>query len=398
MSNPLHEIHITDVKTFKSCRRRWDWSSHHRRNLEPLFTPIHFVVGKAVHFALATYYETGELPLDVFTVYMDKYIGGLKDVWPEEMAKLVESVNTCKGMLENYVYWVRSTEQPDARWEVVATEQPLDDVELPGLEGSGLYYTGVLDQIIRDRETGELWIREFKTAGRDPNADWLELDDQNSMYAWAAQKMLGRQVVGIQYRFLLKRFPTKPPRLKNGSLSKAINSPQTMVTSYAHYVEAINELAGERAGLMPGAPELKAFVKAIEDPDGADIEMFKNDPAWKAGLELSSALEADYADVLVELARRGFASFFKEFEVRKTPIELDNAARDVAMTVKEMMTPNVPIYTSADWLKCQFCPFRTPCKSANAGGSFELILQHEFKPRVREDRVARVVEDLSNAN
>ena len=58
------EIHVSDVRTYKSCRRRWDWSSPLRGNLEPNFTPPHFFIGRAVHYAAASFLENGTLPTE----------------------------------------------------------------------------------------------------------------------------------------------------------------------------------------------------------------------------------------------------------------------------------------------------------------------------------------------
>ena len=372
-----YELHISDVRTFKSCRRRWDWSSPLRRHLEPIVTPRHFLVGKAVHYGLATFYETGEMPADVFDRYMKVEMEKLGVLWPDEVAIIEKDRALGVGMLENYMRWVHSYEAPDERWEIIATEQafgPLPLFNPQGRKSNRVFLAGRFDGIIRDRETGLLWLREFKTAGREPNPDWLELDDQLVTYCNAAQQIMGEPVAGIQYRFLMKKAPDKPPRLKNGGLSKAINSPQTMSTNYDMYNEALNELAYERALAEYGLDPVADNIPFAQAPDYVQAKQQTH----------YDALKPEYAEVLDVLWARGYNEYFRDFEVTKTQAELADGASDLWLVGLEMVRPTTAIYKAPDWLKCQFCPFKSPCKIRNAGGNFEAVLKHEFRTRQPE--------------
>lgn len=356
------EVHISDVRTYKSCRRRWNWSSPLRGHLEPRTTPIFFMVGKAVHYALASYYETGEHPADVFKAYMDK-AALTEKLWDDELKKFNESVVLGVGMLENYRRWISSVEAPDERWEMVATEMPYGPMPIItpwGEPSENVLLAGRFDGIIRDKETGELWLREFKTSGREPNPQWLELDDQATIYCWAVQQIMGEPITGIQYRFLMKRFPDRPPRLKNGQLSKAVNSPQVMSTSYDLYMESLQILADEM----------------VHDGRAPDAVVALN------------AIMPMYADVLDQLAEKGYSEYFQDIEVRKTQHELLQGANDLWLVSQEMINPDTSIYPAPDWLKCNFCPFKKPCTQQNAGGNFEVLLKHDYRQRVYEDVVA----------
>src|SRR5215471_11175705 len=54
-------IHASDRGTFKRCRRKWDWSSPMRRNLQPnveMMRPDkNLWFGTGIHYALAQYYN-----------------------------------------------------------------------------------------------------------------------------------------------------------------------------------------------------------------------------------------------------------------------------------------------------------------------------------------------------
>ena len=50
-------IHISDVRVFKDCRQRWDFSSPLRMNLESQNPNKNLMTGSLVHEALAKAYE-----------------------------------------------------------------------------------------------------------------------------------------------------------------------------------------------------------------------------------------------------------------------------------------------------------------------------------------------------
>ena len=377
-----YEIHVSDVRTYKSCRRKWDWASPLRQHLEPDFTPIHFTIGRGVHYALATYYETGEHPADVFRAWMTAAIAqceaDLGQLWESEREKVDSALLLGTGMLDNYYRWVHSLEEPDARWKVIDTEPdfgPLPILNPSGKPSSRIYLKGRFDKILEETNTGELWLREYKTAGRVPNEKWLELDDQVTIYLWAAQQIIGRPVAGVHFRFLMKNIPEKPRRIYGGkSLSRAINS--QLSTTYELYREAIEDFAYDMTAEKVGAPaaQVRTIVDASANTAIEDI--------YKGFL---AELMAEYNDTLDQLAGRGYGDFFKEYEVPKTQHEIEAAAHELWLVGLEMVRPTTPIYTAADWLKCQFCQFRTPCIVRNAGGNFETILKHEYRERRYED-------------
>src|SRR4051812_5729556 len=70
-------IHASDRGTFKSCRRRWDWSSPMRNNLAPkpeehgVVMPLWF--GSGIHWALRHYYDPllKRDPVETFKTWWD---------------------------------------------------------------------------------------------------------------------------------------------------------------------------------------------------------------------------------------------------------------------------------------------------------------------------------------
>src|SRR3954470_9481607 len=51
----VHEIHTSERKSYRACRRRWDWIF--RENLYPVMTAKPLEFGTAFHLGMETYYD-----------------------------------------------------------------------------------------------------------------------------------------------------------------------------------------------------------------------------------------------------------------------------------------------------------------------------------------------------
>lgn len=347
------EFHISDIKAFKSCRQLWNYSSSMRMNLAPQLTPTHFFLGGGVHYALASFYETGEHPLDAFDRYVEFFKAREGHLWGQ---KTVDSIYLGRAMCISYHLWVTGPTRPDIKWKVLATEISFGPVRLPipNTPYRSVHYdlAGRFDQVLEDLDTGELWLREFKTTSRQPEQTWLDNDDQLTSYCWAIQQVLGKPVMGIQYRFLMKSAPEAPPLVQNGvRLSKAIHS--NLKTTYDLYLGAIRQHGFN---------------------------------------------EADYKDILDELLWKGWSEYIFEIPSVRSQDALRVAADNLYRAADDMAW-NPVIYPSPDWIKCQFCRFNQPCQAAQEGHP-ELeakILAEEYGPqyRVKTEEVDAFVPDGS---
>ena len=360
-----YEIHVSDLITFKSCRRKWDWSSPLRRGLEPERTPIQFLVGRAVHWALAQFYESGVQPSAAFNLFTERALRTEGALWMSESDKLKENLVLGAAMCDNYVSWIKSIEDPDRDWDVVATEVKYETPLFNplGKLSNRIFLAGRFDQVIRNKHTGSLWLREFKTSKRSPDEEWLDFDDQCTSYAWAAGQIYGEPIRGVQYRFLMKRTPEEPNTLKNGGLSRAINS--NLSTTYEVYLGALEKLAQRRA--------MQDTMKAIDDPS-----------TMAAYADELAMLVADYHDTLLELKGRGWGEYFIELHVNKTETELANQAKELWSVGLEMVRKNIPIYAAPGWMKCAWCQFKTPCRLCNAGANWLQVLENTYRIRQPE--------------
>lgn len=81
-------------------------------------------------------------------------------------------------------------------WRIVAIEHqivtPLRDQRG---RRSRYHLKAKLDLIVRDRETGQLWVVDHKSGANLPTQMDLEIDDQFGLYTWAMREM-GRKIQG----------------------------------------------------------------------------------------------------------------------------------------------------------------------------------------------------------
>jgi hypothetical protein len=94
----MGEVHITDMLSFKTCRRKWNWSSRLRMNLEPVTPHAPFLTGRAVHYALERRYRDGVGYEQAFEEFLS-----VESIPPGA----VEHVQLALGMMRHYDRWAK---------------------------------------------------------------------------------------------------------------------------------------------------------------------------------------------------------------------------------------------------------------------------------------------------
>lgn len=366
----MKEIHISDARQFLSCRRAWDFSSPLRMGYEPDPTPIHYLVGRLVHFGMYAMYEEGVHPVYAYQQMLDHHIAKKEPTLaiPDEKSVRWTQVNMGREVVNNYWKWVSGNDAPDEGWETISNETTF---HLPMYNDEGrisnkIGYGGRYDRLARwagdpkVRKPG-IWLWEFKTTAREPTQEWLLLDNQVTSYLYAAQQVIGEPIEGIHFRFLKKKFPDKPRRIRGGvELSRAINSgSQGVQSTYDLYVEAIEELADDLLKLAYNDEPVPEIMR--------ERKIHK--------------LKQEYGDVLDTLAGRGWEEYFLTFDIGKTQTEIRNATRDLWQLGLEMTRDSVKIYPAPEWQKCRFCSFREPCIMLNRGEDPTKLLKYTYVKR-----------------
>lgn len=213
------EVRTSERRTFKRCQYKWLW--RYKEELVPLTESAPLWFGTAVHLALAEWYkpgsERGEHPAVTFAKALDNgevKHGDLTD--PEKLAEFTEHHEMGVDMMKRYV----DTYGTDEQWEVIQPELPFRVWFPSPFETHWLRYLGTIDAVVRNKETGEIWLVEHKTAA-SININHLPLDDQAGSY-WALAQVILRKmgllgadevIAGIMYNFLRKA--KDDPRPKN---------------------------------------------------------------------------------------------------------------------------------------------------------------------------------------
>lgn len=342
-----YEIHISDVRQFKTCRRRWNWSSPLRRRLEPAIPYMPFFTGRAVHHALEMYYSDG-IPLlqslDHFLQNERQHMGAL---WPQEEEKIQEQIDLLVGMIQHYGLWIESEAQLPSKWadsnlDFIALETEFSvPIRTPsGRASPRVFLAGRMDGVVRLKDDGSVWLWEVKTSVSIQGLkDSLANDPQAGAYILAARELFDVEPRGVLYNIMRKKIPTKPEILKSGLLTRRKN----IDTTADAYLEAVRE----------------------HHPDWTRETIYQN-----------------YFEILQHLLDKG-NTFFARYPVSRYDEELDQLQRDLHTVSLEMVHPWTPIYPNESWINCNKCPFRTPCLAMNSGGDVEFILENEYAERTR---------------
>lgn len=352
------EIHISDLKQFLTCRRRWDWSSLMRQGMERKVTYAPFFTGRAIHWCLEKYYESihtepePRLPHLWLTDFLDRELPSMeKDVgnlWDREEDVFEEQVELIQGMLEHYGQWAPVQRDwfsdSNLRFIALETEFSVPLRTQSGRASSKVYLAGRFDGLVQRKDNGTYWLLETKTTRSvDQLQASLDNDFQCGAYLLAAQELFGLPISGVLYNLMRKKVPTVPRLLSSGTLSQD----QRIDTTAFAYMEAINQVH----------------------------------PDWTG-----EQIEETYGGFLKHLLDSK-KDFFRRVPIRRTPNELASLGREIHMIALEMSRPEVPIYANgaAVWRACDNCPFKAPCLAMNAGADFGQILSQEYRSRRRWD-------------
>lgn len=378
----VHSLHTSVRKSFRSCRRRWDWA--YREKYYPLVTPPPLEFGVAFHAAMEKVYD----PL-LWT----------KDPQVRQGLALVTFKATCEDQLKNYAklngepekstideyrdrivlglnmirYYMESVSKfTDVGFTPIEVEVPFEipithpdtgevlrctcadcykkqlaydkshgviDVEASVWEGLPVTYGGRIDMLAKD-DLGRIWIYDWKTTSRildeDSEASFLALDDQIGSYVWAL-RLLGLPVAGFVYVEIKKDYPRSPQELSRMRLGRRYSTDKTWMCTesiYRNYVIEHDSLA------------------------------------YAEGL---------YDDHLKWLKHEG-PKFHQRHQIHKNDAECDSVGRDIYFEASDIIgSPNV--YPMPGRFTCRNCLYRTPCIGKNQGEDYRYTLNSLFERR-----------------
>lgn len=243
---------VTEVQSFKRCRRAWDYGSFNRQGITPIIQPKPYLdLGTLVHKTLA-YWTQKPLNDDGTSVALRHVFLTLaaqhqKQVverhtkatgappTSEELDPLLDAIALGASMMANYQEYYGEplpshlrfcTPEQEILIPIPGTEHPCQDCNSsPGFRKypcstcgtSGVqqhHLKARLDALAQDTRDN-IYVVERKTYDKRPDLHLLEVSDQFIGYMWAAQSLQLGNVVGIAYDGLWKRAqpPQRPKKL-----------------------------------------------------------------------------------------------------------------------------------------------------------------------------------------
>jgi hypothetical protein len=321
----VKEVHTSDMRRFKLCRRMWNYRSPLRAGYRPVKRKLYFTRGIAWHDGLESWYVDGAPPEVRFAKTFKQSIKNQMAQGAEfDAEEIKDQLDIGETVLAMYPKWAREHDD----FELIASEEtgnwPLTD---------GIEFSYRADQVVRRR--GGIWMHDFKTVETLPeDILFLDYDEQITSYMKVLEDIYGEPVSGALFTYLLVKKPTEPQELKNGGLSVA----KKIYTTPEVYWAKIKEL-----GLDP----------------------------------------RPYKEFLQQLNER--CIWFKRFEIIKTKAQKEVLWRSHQRVAAEMVDPDVHIYPAPSPLNCKMCAYQAPCYIEGSGGNPISVLEAEYVRPDEED-------------
>ena len=305
---------------------------------------VNFFLGNCFHSGLQGYYtalKEGEQHEYASVVAQDSY----QIRFDEEMAKIKDQLSFLFSvgepafreagalgfeMLQNYLEREPSNPLLD---EVIAVEFRVN-VAIRSPKGRRIGWLSVQADVV-GRKDGNLVVVDHKTASREINLSYLDLDDQHTAEVFSWWKFSG-EFPDLAIRNTAYKKSVGPPRLlKSGKLSKDKNQG----TTYALYRQAIKD-------------------------EGLDI--------------------GDYLDMLTFLQNReemGEDPLFSRESTIRTPQQMAAFERDLYWEYTDMRRVAAhpeQAYPSPSPFNCPSCPVRVICQTIQDDGDVETIIKSGY--------------------
>lgn len=166
------KVDVSEIKTYKSCRRQWLISSRNGFHLRPLVTPSHFALGTIFHESLHQMYMG--VPLEKVMTFVRKEMSN-----DSEVALL--------AMVPGYYREVLPHDLD--RFKVLDIEHHFSfvpaDPETGEVLDADVEVCGSIDMIVLDVEENAIYGFEHKTCKNFRDSSFMWMDEQPRVYTYA---------------------------------------------------------------------------------------------------------------------------------------------------------------------------------------------------------------------
>ena len=192
------KVDVSEIKTFKSCRRQWQLSSRNKFHMRPIVTPPQFALGTIFHESLAQLYlgvpyekvmemVRREMQTDNDAALLAMIPGYYQKVLPGDLDRY--------RVLDIEHHFEIAPKTSDG--EYLFPLEPMVDkktgeVQYDGngnpLMVSSLLVCGSIDMIVADDAQNKIYGFEHKTCKSFRDESYLWMDEQPRVYTWALKE------------------------------------------------------------------------------------------------------------------------------------------------------------------------------------------------------------------
>ena len=190
-------VDVSEIKTFKTCRRQWELSSRNKFHMSPIVTPPQFHLGTIFHESLAQLYlgvsldkvmamVRREMQFDHDAALLAMIPGYYKNVLPGDLDRFrvldIEYHFDIAPVTSDGEYLFPVEHAVDAKTGELMYDDKGDPIMVPGLT-----ICGSIDMIVLDKIQNKIYGFEHKTCKNFRDESYLWMDEQPRVYTWALQ-------------------------------------------------------------------------------------------------------------------------------------------------------------------------------------------------------------------
>lgn len=393
-----HSVHTSGSKSFRGCRRRWNWLTNELYYPKVTVKPLEF--GVAFHKAMEVLYDPElwtknrqvvcQLAIVTFFKVCDaqfaKYEEAFGPAEPDVIKDYKERKALGRGMIEYCVLNGRQKDIDEGFKPLlveVAFEVPIID---PGTSHNQDAYNAILSE----KHPGDIlwckcdncwdrWCRHVDAIEKADNPNWMPLTVQQARertYHWKGLPVTygGRIdciMEGPDGRVWVVDWKTA------SQLSVDREEFLLLDDQVTRYCWAMRLLGYRMAGFLyhellkafPEEPEPLSRRRlgrlfSINKDQNTTAEIYERTVREIDSEAYHEGLYTDYIEMLKERDEH----FFYRFKIYRNDGELDNAGRVIFDEAADQVDPNIRIYPNPGRFNCTNCAFRQPCLEANSGG------------------------------
>ena len=191
------KVDVSEIKTFRACRRQWQLSSRNRFHMRPIVTPPQFALGTIFHESLAQLYlgvsldkvmemVRREMKTDNDAALLAMIPGYYKNVLPGDLDRFdvldIEWHFEVPPTTSDGEYLFPIEHQVDKQTGELCYDENGDPIYVPSL-----VICGSIDMIVVDKSEGKIYGFEHKTCKNFRDESYLWMDEQPRVYTWAMQ-------------------------------------------------------------------------------------------------------------------------------------------------------------------------------------------------------------------